>query len=159
MMPPFHREGQWGRDLMGLGIGKVSALEALSGRFMAAWATSCARGAGPPPSTRVLHPPPCHTTNFPSLVSFHSRLSDRPMKLAHSKRGVALHHRHGLQELDLSGRREAIGGGMEGVASSGLPFYSPSQCHTSGFGPSISHRRIKRPWGPTKRPFNPRNTP
>jgi hypothetical protein len=38
---------------------------------------------------------------------------------------VALHHRHGNQELDLRGRREGAGGGIEGTVSPGPLFIAP----------------------------------
>ena len=45
--------------------------------------------------------------------------------LAHPKGAVALHCRHGRQELDLRGRREGAGEGIEDVVPSGLPFIAP----------------------------------
>jgi hypothetical protein len=44
---------------------------------------------------------------------------------AHLEGDVALHHCHGHQELDIRGRREAAGGGIEGALSLGLPFIAP----------------------------------
>ena len=65
--------------------------------------------------------------------------------LAHPKGSVALHCRHGHQELDLRGRREGAGGGIEGAMSPGPLFIAPVDTLREALGPPISHRWLKRP--------------
>ena len=68
---------------------------------------------------------------------------------AHSEGGVALHRRHGRQELDLRGRREEARGGIEGAAPSGLPFIALVESAVSGSRPSNPPSMAK--WAPRDR--------
>jgi hypothetical protein len=54
----------------------------------------------------------------------------------HSKGDVALHRHHGHRELDLRGRREKAGDGIEVSYPPGAPLYSPSRRTVCGSGTS-----------------------